>query len=215
MSQPPDAPDPYLPGQGGPQPPPGQDPSQPQPYAQQPYPQQPYPQGWGQGGGTSADEVRRNKPTTVVRLVQTMAAGAVLTVVSAAYGLLTVDEALEQEPPGLQQDAEQAGLDADTMIGLTSTVAVASVAVGALVATGLWVLFAWLFSRAQGRVVGTVLAALNGLGSLFAVATAPDLVEGLLQALSLAVVVLGLVLLWRPATTAWFRAVAAARSSWG
>lgn len=224
MSQPPDAPDPYLPPQGGSQPPHGQDPYSQQPYQQQPYPQpsqqpyqqQPYPQqpqGWG--GGPGLDEVLRHKPATVVRLVQTMLAGAVLSLVGAAYGLLVFDEVVQSELPGLQQDAEQAGLDPDSMLGMTNTVAVVSIVVGALVAVGLWLLFAWLFNRGQGRVVGTVLGALNAAGSLFALVTAADLVDGVLQALSLAVIVLALVLLWRPATSAWFRAVAAARSSWG
>ena len=59
--------------------------------------------------------------------------------------------------------------------------------------------------------------AVSGLTALVGVALGADPVELLLQTLTLVAVVTGLVLLWRPQTTAWFQAVTAARqrASWG
>jgi hypothetical protein len=89
-----------------------------------------------------------------------------------------------------------------------------AIVVGGAIGVGLWLLFGWLFNQGRGRVAGLVLGIVNGalstLGLLVSLA-AVDPVELLLQMLNLAAVAAGLVLLWRPATSGWFAAVAAAR----
>lgn len=222
MSQPPDAPDPYLPRPEGQQPYPQPNPQQAyqQPYPQQAY-QQPYQQTWAGAsdptGGRSQDEVRRDRPTTVVRLVQLMWAGTVLAVLVGAYGLLSLDSAVEEATTEVEQDMVGSGLDPGAFAEVMGPVALVTVLLTTLVVAGLWGLFAWLLGRGQGRVVATVLGAVNGLATLGGLFFTVDLVELLLQLLTLAVVVGALVLLWLPTTSAWFRAVAAAgrSTSWG
>ncbi len=209
MSQPPDAPDPYLPR------PDGQE-----PYPQQPYPPQPYPpQGDWTGdhpdltGRPTQGAVRADKPTPVVQLVRTMWAGAVLALVTGAYGLLSVERAISEAMPQLERDMAQTGVDAEAVAGVAGWVVVVTLVVSTVVSVGLWVLFAWLFGRGQARVVGTVLGAVNGVGSLWGFFQPLDLLELVLTLVSLAVVVGAMVLLWLPATSAWFRAVKAADRS--
>lgn len=220
MSQPPDAPDPYLPRPEGRQP--SQQPYPRQPYPEQPYPQQPYQQPhqptWAGGpsdptGGRPQDEVRRDKPTTVVRLVQLMWAGVVLAVLVGAYGLLSLDSAVDEATTQVEQDLVGSGMDPGAFTEVMGPVALVTVLLTTLVVAGLWGLFAWLLGRGQGRVVATVLGAVNGLATLGGLFFTVDLVELLLQLLTLAVVVGALVLLWLPTTSAWFRAVAAAGRS--
>lgn len=211
MSQPPDAPDPYL-----------QPPSTQQPYPQQPYPQQqPYQAGPGAGpsgppGGRSLEDVRRDKPPVVKRLVQLMWVGAVITVLIGAYGLLSVGSVVAGTTSQVEQDLQGSGLDASSFTDVVGPLAVASVVVTTVVSAALWALFAWLLSRGQGRVAGTVLGVINGVGTLAGLFFTVGIVDLLLQLLTLAVIVAALVLLWRPATTAWFRAVKAAdpRNAW-
>lgn len=214
MSQPPDASDPYLPR------PDGQEPSSQQPYGQPSYGQQPYPQqgDWTGGhpdltGGPSQDAVRADKPASVVRLVRTMWSGAVLAVLTGAYGLLSVDDAVSEALPTLERDMAETGVDVASVAGIAGWVVVATLVVSTVVVVALWSLFAWLFGRGQARVVGTVLGAVNGLGSVWGLFQSLDLVELVLNLLSLAVVVAAMVLLWLPATSAWFRAVKAADRS--
>jgi hypothetical protein len=240
MSQPPD--DPYLPPQPGQDPPgpvppagppspygqPGQPPSaygrpaQPSPYGQP----MPYSPGaaWGPLGGpydgASVDQLLADPPEPVRRLRQVMVAGAVLAGLTGAYGLLSIDRLLTEAAPDLDQAAAESGMDPAALADLVSSVGAVVLVVVTLVTVGLWLLFARLFSRGQGRVVGTVLGAINavsGLTALVGVALGADPVELLLQTLTLVAVDTGLVLLWRPQTTAWFQAVTAARqrASWG
>jgi hypothetical protein len=243
VSQPPDAPDPYLPppqgpSQGPPQGPsqgpsqgPPQQPAQPfgqgypqQGYPQQGYPQQPYPQPYpqhpygsaapGPYPGGSVEEVQRQRPSSVTRLVQVMFLGALVALLANAYALFTVDSALAEAGADLDALATESGGDPAQLVDLVTTFGVVAIVVSGLLTIGLWLLFGWLFSQGRGRVAGIVLGIVNGalsalafLGSLLAV----DPVDLLLQLLNLAVIVAGLVLLWRPATSAWFAAVAAAR----
>jgi len=149
----------------------------------------------------------------MVRLVQVMLAGAVLAVLSGVYGLVVFDSAMAEALPQMQEDPSLGGIDTGALAGLTRTVAFISVFVGSVVGAGLWVLFAWLLGRGQGRVLGSVLGAVNGVGTLGSLFFTIDLLELLLQLLTLAVVVGAMVLLWLPATSAWFRAVKAADRS--
>lgn len=234
MSQPPETPDPYLSPAGdqqryqapspGPFAPQGQDrqPDAQQPQSQQRYPQTGatpayQPQGYGGAGQPrSQDEVRRDKPASAVRLVQAMLAGAVVTVLSSAYAIFALDDIIAASLPDIEQVAVDLGTDTSTVVELATTFGVVAILVGTVVGAGLWLLFAWLFSRGQARVVGTVLGGLNALGTLLGLLGVVDAVELLLQLLSLVVVVLALVLLWLPTTSAWFRAVKVAgnRGAW-
>lgn len=208
MSQPPGAPDPYLPQQG----------SQPQPYQQPAAPQQPYPQPDLSGNshdrpGRPSRAVPDDQPTSVVRLVQVMLAGAVLAVLSGAYLLVVLDTSMAEALPQMQQDPALEGVDTEALAGFTRSAVWVAVVLGSLVGAGLWALFAWLFGRGQGRVVGTVLGAVNGVVTVGGLFLTLDLIELLLQLLTLAVIVGAMVLLWLPATSTWFRAVKAADRS--
>lgn len=219
MNQPPDAPDPYLPR------PDGQEPYREQPHGEQLYqqgssPQQPYPQpgDWTGGhpdltGRPSQESVRADKPASVVQLVRTMWAGAVLAVLTGVYGLLSVEGAVSEALPQMEQDMADTGVDVASVAGIAGWVVVVTLVVSTVVVVALWSLFAWLFGRGQARVVGTVLGAVNGLGSLWGLFQSLDLIELVMNLVSLAVVVGAMVLLWLPSTSTWFRAVKAADRS--
>jgi hypothetical protein len=192
--------------------------------SQPPEPRDPYrpvppspPGGWGPVAwwdGRTPDQVRADRPESVARLVQVMVLGAVLELALGVLALATLDSALLLAVEDLREVAAQTGGDATSLASLVRQVAVVAVVLGTLVSLGLWGLFARLFSRAAGRTVGTVLGAVNLVFSLGAV-LGGGLLEGVLRLGYLAVVVAGLVLLWRPATTLWWRRVAAARAATG
>ncbi|WP_380169050.1 hypothetical protein [Jannaschia sp. R86511] len=161
----------------------------------------------------SQADVRADRPATVVRLVQLMWAGAVLAVLTGVYGLLSIDRAVAQVMPQLEADLAAAGVDPAAAVDGTGWLVAVGLVVSTVVAAGLWALFAWLLGRGQGRVVGTVLGAVNGVGSVWGLFQALDLLELVLGLATLAVVAAGLVLLWRPTTSAWFLAVKAADRS--
>ncbi len=114
-------------------------------------------------------------------------------------------EAMQQ----VERDLVGSGMDVESFAGFAGTISVVTVLVTSVVVAGLWGLFAWLFGRGQGRVVGTVLGAINGVGTLGGLFFYVDPLDLVLQLLTLAVVVGALVLLWLPATSTWFRAVKA------
>ncbi len=167
-----------------------------QPYGTQPYrTQQPFPQ-----------------PPAVVRLRQVMLSGAVAALLQGGYALLVVDDLLAVSAPELEQVARDSGMDAARFAEMTGTAFTVGVVVSTLLTAGLWLLFARLFDQGRARVPGTVLGALNGATLLLGLFAPDDLVAWLLTVLSSALVVAGLVLLWRPAASAWFGAVAASRT---
>lgn len=199
----------------------GQQPSPQQPYGQ-PYPQQPYPQSYPQqpypapawGGETSPAGTGPGgvpKPPSVVRLVQLMLAGAVAALLQGVYAAFVVDDLVAESRAEIGQVAADTGLDAARFADFMTTAFLVVLAVSTLVSVGLWLLFARLFDRGSGRVVGTVLGALNGATLLFGLLQPADVIEWVLTAVSAAIVVAALVLLWRPATSAYFGAVAASR----
>ena len=115
----------------------------------------------------------------------------------------------------IEQVAAESGMDPARIAELMSGVFLVVLVVATVLTVGLWLLFARLFDRGTGRVVGTVLGAVNGATLLFALLQPDDLLGWALAAVEAAVVVTALVLLWRPATSAWFRAMAASRAGTG
>jgi len=176
------------------------------PSPSQPYPSHSYP---SQPGGYGAPDPT-SRPTTVSRLRQVMLAGAVAAVLQGVYAVLVVDDLLAESAPDLEQIAAESGLDAGRLSEVAGSVTVGVLAVSTVVTAGLWLLFAQLFDRGSARVLGTVLGGLNGAILLVGLFAPSDLVEWVLTLVSAALVAAGLVLLWRPVTSAWFRAAAAA-----
>ena len=181
------------------------------PYLPPERPDQGYPYGYPapQQGGAAGPVDLPPKPSSVRSLVGVMGAGAVLAVLGILLSLLSTDQVMAEIVRALDE-MEMEGIDTDSFLAVGRPLFVGTVILFGLVEAGLWLLFAWLFARGRGRVLGTVLGAVNGLLLLFAVPTAVDTVELLRALLVLGVVVAGLVLLWLPSTRAWF---AAARRS--
>jgi len=141
-----------------------------------------------------------------------MLAGAVTAVLQGVLAAATVDDLLADSAPDLEQIAIDSGLDAGRLNEVAGSVTIGVVVLSTVVSAGLWLLFARLFDRGSARVLGTVLGGLNGAGLLVGVFSPTDVVGWALSLVSAALVVAGLVLLWRPVTSAWFRAAAAART---
>lgn len=152
-------------------------------------------------------------PPAVVRLRQVMLTGAVAALLQGAYALLVADDVLARSAPELEQIARDSGLDAGRLVELTGTAFTVGVVLSTVVDVGLWLLFARLFDQGRGRVVGTSLGALNGATLLIGLLAPDDLGAWLLTVVSASLVVAGIVLLWRPASVAWFGAVAATRTT--
>lgn len=173
--------------------------------------------GWGPVSwwdGRTPEQVRTDRPATVVRLVQVMVLGALLELALGVLALATLDSSLLLALDDLREAAAQSETDVAGLAALVRQVAVVAVVAGTALSLVLWGLFARLFSRGTGRVPGTVLGSVNLVFSLFAV-LGGGLLESVLRLGYLAVVVAGLVLLWRPVTSLWFRRVAAARAATG
>lgn len=175
-----------------------------QPYPGQPYPGQPYP-------GQPSDLDRAPRPPAVVRLVQVMLAGAVVSVLQGVHAAFAADDLLLASAADLEETATASGIDPASFADLAGDVFLGVLLVVTVLTAGLWLLFARLFDRGSGRVVGTVLAGLHCVALLSGLLQPLDLLEWLLSAVMAALVVAALVLLWRPASSAWFRAAAAGR----
>lgn len=239
MSQPDEPVDPYLPpGQHPPRAPQGR-PGEPGYGQEHPhgYPEPSYTSGGYQGGyqggypgaqggypaaqghGPEAEKrLLTDRPPAVRALLQVMVAGGVVSALIGLVGLLGIDQVVAQTATELDQLAVDSGMEPFPASGaLLESAAIGTVVVTTVVTTGLWLLFAWLFSRGRGRVLGTVLGAVNGVGSLVGLFASLSPLELGLNLVHLGLVVAGLVLLWRRETTAWFRGLAQARatSPWG
>lgn len=140
------------------------------------------------------------RPSSVTRAVQLMYVGAALSVVGIVVAWATKSQLRDQiaaASPSLSSEDVESAL----------TISLASATVVGLVAVGLWL---WMAAangagRSWARVVATVLGGLGVLSAVFSLMTATG-VTVVTQLLSLALAVTILVLLWRPASSAYFRA---------
>ena len=175
-------------------------------------PDQGYPYGYPtpQQGGAPGPVGLPPKPSSVRSLIGVMIAGAVLAVLGILLSLLATDEVMAEVFRALDE-MEMEGLDPDSFLAVGRPLFIGTVILFGLIEAGLWLLFAWLFARGRGRVLGTVLGAINLATALFAVTTAVDTVELLRSVLMVGLVVAGLVLLWLPSTSAWFAAAGRSR----
>lgn len=169
-------------------------------------------------GPEAVQHLLADKPPAVRTLLQVMVAGGVVSVLIGLLGLLGIDQLVAETAVELEQMTVDSGMEPlGVSGGLLGSIAVGTIVVSTVLTAGLWFLFAWLFSRGQARVLGTVLGAVNGVGTLFGLLGSPSSLELGLNLVHLGLVVGGLVLLWRAETTAWFRALAQARTQarWG
>lgn len=151
------------------------------------------------------------KPGSITTAVKLMLFGAGLSVLTLIYSLTTLgdlkdeirEQAIKDDP-----NVSQSTIDAAYAIGISFAV------IFGLFGALLWVWMAWKNGqgRSWARVVATVFGGLNVLGALFTFSsgTADSLSVGsTLVSLALAVIIL--VLLWKPESTRFYQASAAAR----
>lgn len=198
--------DPYRSGPVQPGPPP----SDGQPYPEQ-YPQPPYVQ--HSYDGPTVGQLRADRPSIVTRLLLVMVVGAVLELVSGVAGLLGLGDDLDQASVELDESLADSGIDPATFTSIFEGATVGIIVLTTVIGTGLWLLFAWLFSNGRGRVVGTVLGGINGVGGLAGLIGLRQPLDIALAVVLLAAIAVALVLLWRPATSAWFRGMSTARAA--
>ena len=154
------------------------------------------PQYQPQGGAVAPVE----RPSSVTRAVQLMYVGAALSVVGILVAWTTKDQLREQveaASPTLSPEA----VDSATTISLGFATVVGLVGVG----LWLWMAAANGAGRSWARVLATVLGALGALSAVFSLTTGTGVTIAL-QLLSLVLAVAILVLLWRPASSAYFQA---------
>jgi len=145
------------------------------------------------------------RPSSVTRAVQLMYVGAALSVVGIIVAWVTRSELrdqIEAASPTLTSDAVESAT--------TISLAVASV-VGLLgVALWLWMAAANGAGKSWARVLSTVLGGISALSAVYSLSTGTGITVAM-QLLSLVLAVAILVLLWRPASSAFFRARSAQR----
>jgi hypothetical protein len=151
-----------------------------------------------QAGPAAAASVER--PSSVTRAVQLMYVGAILSALGIVVAWLTKSELTDQiaaAGPSLSPEnvdsAVTISLAVGTVIGLVG------------VALWVWMAAANGAGRSWARVLATVLGALGVLSAVFSLMTATGITV-VLQVLSLVLAVAILVLLWRPASSAFFQA---------
>ncbi|GEM00200.1 hypothetical protein [Cellulomonas terrae] len=140
------------------------------------------------------------RPSSVTRAVQLMYVGAALSVVGIVVTWATTSQLRDQiaaASPTLSSD----DVDSALTISLTSATVVGLVAVG----LWLWMAAANGAGRPWARVVASVLGGLGVLSAVFSLMTATGITVAT-QLLSLALAVAILVLLWRPASSEYYRA---------
>jgi hypothetical protein len=145
------------------------------------------------------------RPASITRAVQLMYVGAALSLVG-----LVVAWATKSQIKDKLADASTTLTPSELDTALNVALGVATFF--ALVGVGLWL---WMAAtnkagRSWARVVATVLGALNVLSTLYGLRSSAG-VSILLSVLSLVLAVTILVLLWRPASSAYYQASAAAR----
>jgi hypothetical protein len=155
---------------------------------------QPYP-----SAGQMPEPVRPGPPPSVVRAVQLMYAGAVVSAISLIVGLATVSSlrsSLHKSDPSLTPTQ---------LHNLQTVVVVGSVVIG-LVSIGLWV---WLAlankaGKAWARVVATVLFGLDTIFLLLGLARAGAAAGTLVSILTWLIGLGAVILLWRKDSSAYF-----------
>ncbi|WP_028047267.1 hypothetical protein [Cellulomonas sp. URHE0023] len=145
------------------------------------------------------------RPSSVTRAVQLMYAGAALSLIGIVVAWATKNQlrdTLAESSPSLTP------ADVDTAV----TIALVSATVVGLIAVGLWL---WMAAangagKSWARIVATVLGGLGVVSTLFSLRSATG-TSIALNLLSLVLAVAILVLLWLPASSAYFRARSASR----
>lgn len=167
------------------------------PYGAQPFPDQPE----DRGGAVTPAEA----PSTIRYAVWGMFAGAALSAIGVVASLFTTDQirAAAEESMAAQPDVTQGMIDTAVTISLVLAIGVGLIGV----ALWVWMAFANRAGKSWARIVATVLGALNILSTPFTLsqdsATTLSTTMGLLQ-LVLGIAIL--VLLWLPASTAYYKA---------
>jgi hypothetical protein len=155
---------------------------------------QPYP-----SAGQMPEPVRPGPPPSVVRAVQLMYAGAVVSAISLIVGLATVSSlrsSLHKSDPTLT---------AAQLHNLQTVVVVGSVLIG-VISIGLWVWLALMnkAGKAWARVVATVLFGLDTIFLLLGVARAGAAAGTLVSILTWLIGLGAVILLWRKDSSAYF-----------
>jgi hypothetical protein len=140
------------------------------------------------------------RPSSVTRAVRLMYVGAVLSVLDVVVTWFTksqLRDQIEATSPTLTPDQVETAVTVSLGTGL----------VVGLVAVGLWL---WMAAangagKSWARVLATVLGALGALGAVLSITTGTGITIAL-QLLSLVLAVTILVLLWRPASSAYYQA---------
>ena len=140
------------------------------------------------------------RPSSVTRAVQLMYVGAALSVVGIIVAWTTKSQLRDQiaaASPTLSSDAVESAVTISLVVGT----------VVGLVGVGLWL---WMAAangagKSWARVLATVLGALGVLSAILSLTTGTGITIAL-QLLSLVLAVAILVLLWRPASSAYFQA---------
>lgn len=143
---------------------------------------------------------RTPRPAPVSTAVKLIWTNIALSVLSAALTFLLLDSIIDQQ---LEVAGVAGDVDADTV---RSAVVLAAV-LGLLIGVALYALVAVFISRGANwaRIVYTVLAVLSVLGTVLGFGGQPLLLT-LISLVSLVLTVTAVVLLFKPESSAWFRA---------
>ena len=155
---------------------------------------QPYP-----SAGQMPEPVRPGPPPSVVRAVQLMYAGAVVSAISLIVGLATVGslrDSLHKSQPSLTPTQ---------LHNLQTVVVVGSIFIG-LISIGLWIWMALMnkAGKSWARIVATVLFGLDTLFLLLGVARAGAAAGTLVSILTWLIGLGAIILLWRKDSTTYF-----------
>ncbi|MDM7854212.1 hypothetical protein [Cellulomonas alba] len=147
------------------------------------------------------------RPATITRAVQLMYVGAALSVVGVVIAWASKSQ-IRDKVASASTSTTLSASDLDALVNVTLAIATVS----ALVGVGLWI---WMAvkngaGRPWARIVATVLGGLNVASTLSMLPRSAGASVGL-SIVSLALAVVILVLLWRPASSEYYRASEAAR----
>ncbi|MFE1595574.1 hypothetical protein [Nocardia sp. NPDC058705] len=168
---------------------------------QSPYPVAPYPV---QGGAAAVDVVPRVVPQSVQIAFYVMLAGAVVTLLSMAYTLTTIDQVRSDS-----LDASGGALRGDELDWVVYG-SIGGALVGALITVGLWVWMAFVCRAGKnwGRITGTVFFGINAL--FYLVSTVVSFVAStvgialVFGTVTLAIGLAAVILLWNSLSSPYF-----------